>query len=58
MKRLNLITLFVSATLLLSSCELVAGIFEAGVWSGIILVVAVIVLLIWLVRKLGGRGRD
>lgn len=58
MKRLNLMLLLVSTTLLLSSCDLVAGIFEAGVWAGIILVAVVIGLLIWLVRKLGGRGRD
>lgn len=58
MKRLNLIALFVFTTMLLSSCDLVAGIFEAGVWSGIILVVVVVALVIWLFSKLGGRRRD
>ncbi|ARS42700.1 hypothetical protein CA265_24770 [Sphingobacteriaceae bacterium GW460-11-11-14-LB5] len=41
----------------LSSCELVEGIFKAGVWSGIIIVVVVVALLIWILSKVfGGRG--
>lgn len=36
-----------------SSCQVVGGIFKAGVWSGIIVVVLVIVLVIWLI----GRSR-
>jgi len=36
-----------------SSCELVEGIFKAGVWVGILIVVAIIGLIVWLV----GRGR-
>jgi hypothetical protein len=34
-----------------SSCELVEGIFKAGVWVGILIVVAVIALIIWLVTR-------
>lgn len=37
----------------LSSCEAIGGIFKAGMWTGIIVVVAVIILIIWLI----GRGR-
>jgi len=37
----------------LSSCEAIAGIFKAGVWTGIIAVVFVIGLIIYFV----GRGR-
>ena len=41
----------------LSSCELVAGIFKAGVWSGVIIVVIVLALIIWLISKVfGGKG--
>ena len=39
----------------LSGCELVGDIFQAGMWVGIIVVVAVIGLVLWLVSKLGGR---
>lgn len=36
-----------------TSCEAIAGIFKAGVWSGIIVVVLVVALILYLV----GRGR-
>jgi len=46
----------VFSTMMLTSCELVEGIFKAGVWSGILVVVLVIALVLWLVMKiLGGR---
>ena len=37
----------------LSSCEVIGGIFKAGYWSAIIVVVVVVALILWLV----GRGR-
>jgi cytosine/uracil/thiamine/allantoin permease len=40
---------FLSTTL--ASCELVEGIFKAGVWTGVIVVVLVLALIIWLVSK-------
>lgn len=52
MKYLNLLSL-AFLTVFLSSCEAVGGIFKAGMWWGIILVVGVIALIIWLL----GRGR-
>ena len=39
----------------LSGCELVGDIFKAGVWVGILAVVAVVVLAIYLVSKLTGK---
>ena len=36
-----------------SSCQAIAGIFKAGVWVGVLLVVLVIGLIFWLI----GRGR-
>ena len=40
----------------LASCDLVEGIFKAGVWSGVIIVVIVLALIIWLLSKVfGGR---
>lgn len=35
----------------LSGCEIVEGIFKAGVWSGVLLVVAVIALIIFLATR-------
>jgi hypothetical protein len=37
----------------LSSCEVVGGIFKAGFWTAIIVIVLVVALILWLV----GRGR-
>lgn len=42
----------------LSSCELVEGIFKAGMWTGVILVVVVVALIIWLAAKLFGGSKD
>jgi hypothetical protein len=35
----------------LSSCEVIGGIFKAGFWTAIILVVIVVVLILWLVNR-------
>lgn len=37
---------------LFTSCEVIVGIFNAGVWVGVLVVVAVIALVIWLLRAL------
>lgn len=43
---------FLLLTVILPGCDLVVGIFKAGVWVGVILVIAILVLIIWLIRKL------
>ncbi len=54
MKQYSLFGLLVLATAMtLSSCEVVGGIFKAGMWVGILFVVLVVGLILWLV----GRGR-
>lgn len=54
MSRLNLAsTSFLILILLsLSSCDAIEGIFKAGVWTGLLLVVVVIVIVIWLITRL------
>ncbi|MGI8893055.1 MAG: hypothetical protein ACR2GN_06305 [Bacteroidia bacterium] len=37
--------------MLFSSCDLVEGIFKTGFWAGIIVVVLIIALIAWLIRK-------
>ncbi len=39
----------------LSSCELIGGIFKAGVWVGVLAVVLVVALLIWIIARMGGK---
>jgi hypothetical protein len=40
-------------TIGLSSCEAIAGIFKAGIWTGVIGVALVVFLILWLI----GRSR-
>ncbi len=44
-------------TLSLTSCELVGDIFKGGVWTGAILVIGVIVIIVWLIAKAFGGGK-
>ncbi len=39
----------------LSGCEAIGAIFKAGVWSGILLVVLVVGLIIFIISRLGKR---
>lgn len=55
MARSTILLLFFLSTAVLSSCSVVEGIFKAGVWVGVLAVVAVIVLIIWLIAKIGGN---
>ncbi|SDE33553.1 MULTISPECIES: hypothetical protein [Pedobacter] len=57
MKKIFPIALIAFLCTTLSSCELVEGIFKAGVWSGIIIVVVVVALLIWILAKVFGGGK-
>jgi len=40
----------------LSSCEVIGGIFKAGVWSGVLIVVLVIALIIFIIAKMGRKN--
>lgn len=47
---------FLPVLLVLSGCELIGDIFKAGVWSGIILVVVLLGLIVFILSRLfGGR---
>jgi hypothetical protein len=49
----NLSVLLLFCLTLLSSCEVVGGIFKAGMWTTVIIIVAVIALIMFIV----GRAR-
>ncbi|HQW13052.1 MAG TPA: hypothetical protein PK076_13475 [Saprospiraceae bacterium] len=56
MKNKNILPLLaLIITFFFSSCEVVAGIFKGGVWTGVILVVVVVGGILWLL--LGGRKK-
>lgn len=41
----------------LGSCQLIGDIFKAGVWTGILLVVVVVGLIIFLISRMFGGGK-
>ena len=56
MKNSLLILALLPMMLLLDSCEVVGGIFKAGVWVGVLLVLVVIGVIIWLVTRDSGKS--
>jgi hypothetical protein len=48
--------LLIAMTTMLSSCQLIEGIFKAGMGFGIFIVVAIIGLILFLIFRIG-RGR-
>jgi len=58
MKKASMFTLLAAIlTVSLSSCELIGDIFKAGVWSGILLVAAVLGIIIFIIAKVSGGGK-
>ncbi|WP_164109458.1 MULTISPECIES: hypothetical protein [Sphingobacterium] len=58
MKRFTILPFMLLTTMLLTSCEVIGGIFKAGVWSGIIIVVVVVALVLWILAKIFGRKQN
>lgn len=54
MKQLSY-SLLLSGLLFLSSCSLIEGIFKAGVWTGILIVAAILFLIIFIISKIFKR---
>lgn len=50
----NLLVLFMMM-LTLTSCELIEGIFKAGMGVGIFIVLAIIAVVIFFISKMGGK---
>ena len=55
---LAVLSVIVMAAVLLSGCEIIGGIFKAGVWTGTILVVLIVAIVIWVVSKLFSRNKN
>jgi hypothetical protein len=51
MKHLAPFAMVTFAALMLTGCEVVGGIFKAGVWVGVVLVVLVIAIIVWLFSR-------
>ena len=46
-----LYVLFLLSIVALTGCEVIGGIFKAGVWTGVLLVILVIGLIVWLLTR-------
>ena len=53
--RLILLTLLSFSLLSFTSCQLIGDIFRAGIWTGIILVVLVVAIIIYVIAKIGKK---
>ena len=53
--RCLLLSLAILLTFTLTGCELIGDIFEAGMWTALIIIVLVVLLIGWIFRKLRGR---
>ena len=51
-KNLSLLALLVVLSVSSAGCEIVEGIFKAGLWVGVILVTILVVAILWIVGKL------
>jgi hypothetical protein len=52
---IGIITIF-AAVILLSGCQAIGDIFKAGVWVGVLVVVAVIGLIVFIISKAGNKN--
>jgi hypothetical protein len=53
--KLSLIAALLACMVTLNSCQIIGGIFKAGVWVGIFIVVFIVVLIILLISRLGKK---
>ena len=51
MKNNLLVPVMIFLMITLNSCEAVEGIFKVGMWSGILIVVVIIAIILWLVSR-------
>lgn len=49
----GVLTFLLAASAIFSSCEVVGGIFKAGMWTSVIIIVVVVLVIIWII----GRAR-
>ncbi|WP_170866157.1 hypothetical protein [Pontibacter flavimaris] len=46
-----LMAVLVLLTFTMSSCEVIGDIFEAGMWTALVIIVLIVLLITWLFRK-------
>lgn len=56
-KLIQSLVLFIFIITTFTSCEVIGGIFKAGMGVGIFIVIAVIALIVFIISKLGGKDK-
>ena len=51
MKTNVVLATLLASSIILTSCDAVGGIFKAGMWVGVIVVVGIVALVLWLLGK-------
>ncbi len=54
MKKINnakLLSILFLLSAILNSCEAIGGIFKAGMWVGVVVVIIIVALIFWLINK-------
>ena len=51
-KNLSLLTLLMILAMSSAGCEVVGGIFKAGMWVGVIMVALILVVIFWIMGKM------
>ncbi|WP_439881099.1 hypothetical protein ACSX1A_18390 [Pontibacter sp. MBLB2868] len=47
-----LMAIIILLTFTLSSCDFIGDVFEAGMWTALIIIVVVVLIIVWLFRKI------
>lgn len=55
---ISLLSFLALAVTFLSSCEVIGGIFKAGIWTGIIIVAIIVAVVIYISTKLFSKNKD
>ena len=50
-----MVAVFLTFSMLLSSCQAIGDIFKAGVWVGIVAVIVVVAVVVWIISAISGR---
>ena len=54
-KHLSLLVLLTIVAISSSGCEVVGGIFKAGMWVGVIMVALILIVVFWIAGKMRSR---
>jgi len=53
--KISIFTALITLCFLLSSCEAIGAIFKTGVWTGIIIVVLIVAVVVFIARSFGSK---